>query len=548
MKDYYWANEKSRTFLSRGYLQPEQTVEERVKQIADYAESILKIDGFSSKLESYVAKGWISFSSPVWANFGANRGLPISCNGSYANDDTAHIFEKVSEIGILSKYGAGTSIYLGDLRPRGSKISGGGTTSGAVHFMRLFETTTDVISQSGVRRGNCAVYLPIDHPDILEFLQCHEDGNEIQTLSLGVCITDAWMQAMVDGDKEKRKLWTRLIEKRFSSGYPYIFFTDTVNEAAPEVYKKNGKKIHASNLCAEICLSSSPSETFVCNLTALNLIHYFEWRDSDVVETAIFFLDAVMTDYINRVKNIAFLESAYNFAVSQRALGLGVLGYHSLLQSRMIPFESMETKFLNNEIFKLINERAWAASAELAKLYGEPELMKGTGYRNVTTSALMPTTSSSAILGQPSQSIEPYLANYFVDDKAKSKMTFKNPYLKELLKKHDKDTQEVWKDILVKGGSVQHLDFLSNSEREVFKTFGEISQKEIIIQASQRQKYIDQSQSLNLMVHPKAPLKDVNALYIEAWKLKVKTLYYQRSTNPAQELGRDMLSCKSCAA
>jgi ribonucleoside-diphosphate reductase alpha chain len=325
-------------------------------------------------------------------------------------------------------------------------------------------------------------------------------------------------------------------------------FSDTVNNNAPQVYKDKGMRIWASNLCSEIALASSEKESFVCDLSSMNMLHFEEWKETDAVETMIYFLDAVMSEYIEKTAGIRFMDAAREFAINQRALGLGVLGWHSYLQSKGIPFESMAAKYANVEIHKTISERSEAATKALATLFGEPPLLKGYGRRNVTTMAIAPTTSSSFILGQVSPSIEPLNSNYFVKDLAKGKFTYKNPYLKEVLKKHDKDTQEVWQNILVRDGSVQHLEFLTENEKDVFKTFGEISQREIIIQAAQRQKFIDQSQSINLMIHPQTSVKEVNSLMIEAWQMGVKTLYYQRSTNPAQELGRSILSCKSCEA
>jgi ribonucleoside-diphosphate reductase alpha chain len=298
--------------------------------------------------------------------------------------------------------------------------------------------------------------------------------------------------------------------------------------------------------CSEISLSSSVDETFVCCLSSLNVLQYDEWKDTNLVADMIAFLDAVMEEYIEKTKYIPLMHNAHNFAKRQRAVGLGTLGWHSYLQSKMIPFESNQAKVLNIEVHKNIFDKAETATVKLAELYGEPEMLKGYGRRNVTTMAIAPTTSSSFILGQVSPSIEPLNSNYFVKDLAKGKFTYRNPYLQELLKTKGMDTQEVWKSILISGGSVQHLEGLTQEEKDVFKTFGEISQLVIVQQAADRQKYIDQSQSLNIMIHPKTPMKDVNTLIIEAWRLGVKTMYYQRSTNPAQELARNILSCASC--
>lgn len=549
MEDYYWLNEKSRTFLSRGYLSEGESPEQRIEKIAQTAESILKIEGFADKFISYMKKGYFSLSSPIWSNFGCSRGLPISCNGSYVEDTMDGILAKVAEIGMMTKYGAGTSAYFGHLRARGAEIKTGGKSTGPVYFMQLFDSMTNIISQSSIRRGSCAVYLDVEHQDIEEFLRIRSEGNAIQNLSIGVCISDKWMNEMIDGNKEKRNIWSKIIQKRFETGYPYIFFTDNVNNNAPDVYKDKGMKIHASNLCAEIALPSNSIESFSCNLSSLNLLHWNDIKSCDAIETLTYFLDAVMTEYIDKTSKIPFMSSAYNFAKNHRALGIGTLGWHSYLQSNMISFESFEAKMINTSIYNIIRDKALKASRQLAELFGEPELLKGYGRRNTTLCAIAPTTSSSFILGQVSPSIEPLNSNYFVKDLAKGKFTYKNPYLKELLVKYEKDTKPIWDSILLKGGSVQHLSFFTQEERDVFKTFGEISPKEIVIQASARQKYIDQSQSLNLMIHPETSPKEVSLLLIEGWRLGIKTFYYQRGTNPSQELGRkSILECKSCEA
>jgi ribonucleoside-diphosphate reductase alpha chain len=546
MKEYYWLNKDSRLFLQRGYIGENQTAEDRINEIAKTAQKNLKIPGFSKKFKEYMSKGWFSLSSPIWANYGLERGLPVSCFGSYISDTLNGILEKTAEVGTMTKMGGGTSGYFGDLRERGADISTGGKSNGPVHFMELFETTSNVVSQSNVRRGSFAAYLPIEHPDILEFLQIRSDGHSIQNLSLGVTVSDKWMKDMVGGDKEKRKVWGKIIKKRFETGFPYIMFSDTVNKNAPKIYKKKNKVIRASNLCSEICLSTDVDESFVCNLSSMNLLHYEEWKDTDAVKVLTYFLDAVMTEFIKKTENYPFMQAPRKFAIEQRALGLGVLGWHSYLQSQDIAFESLQAKGKTSEIFTFMQSETEQATKELAEMFGEPPLLKGEGVRNVTTMAIAPTTSSSFILGQVSPSIEPLNSNYFVKDLAKGKFTYKNPHLQEVLKKYDKDQKKVWQSILVHGGSVQHLDFLTDHEKEVFKTFGEVSQKEIIIQASIRQKYIDQSQSLNLMVNPKTTVKEVNQLIIFAWEQGVKTLYYHRGANPAQELSRNLLKCSSC--
>jgi len=545
-KEYYWLNAHSRLFLERGYLEEGKSPEDRIREISENAEKILKIKKFADKFESYMKKGFYSLATPIWTNFGNKRGLPVSCFGSHISDKMESILTKSAEVGMMSKLGGGTSGYFGDLRARGTKISVGGESSGAVHFMEIFDKVAEVISQGSARRGSFAAYMPIEHDDINEFLQIRSEGHSIQNMSIGITVSDEFMKGLLDGDKDKRKIWAKVIQKRFETGYPYIMFVDNTNKQSPKVYKDKKLRINASNLCSEIQLFSDDDHSFVCVLSSINLLHWDEIQETDAVETLIYFLDAVNEEFVQKTKNTKYMEPAHNFAKKQRALGMGVLGWHSLLQSKMISFESMEAKLLNSSVWKLIRERADKATEELAQKYGEPEILKGYGRRNVTTLAVAPTTSSSFILGQVSPSIEPLNSNYFVKNLAKGKFTYKNPYLKSVLKNYDKNNDETWKSILVKGGSVQHLKFLSKEEKDVFKTFGEISQKEIVIQAGQRQKYIDQAQSLNLMIPPSASPKEVNALLIEGWQFGLKTFYYQRSANPAQELARSILTCASC--
>lgn len=548
IEKYYWLNKDSRKFLERGYLLEGETAEQRIRDIAEVAERYLNIKGFADKFEDYVSRGWFSLSSPIWSNFGRERGMPISCFNSHIEDDMDSILYKMAEVGVMSKVGGGTSGYFGDVRPRGAKISTGGEATGVHHQLTVFESLTNYISQGNVRRGSFAAYLPVDHVDIEEFLKIRGEGDDIQNLSIGVCITDEWMRSMIGGDRDKRKLWGKIIQKRFETGYPYIFFTDNANNNKPQVYRDKEMKINASNLCSEIFLPSSKDESFVCDLSSLNLLHWDEWKETDAVETLVYFLDAVMTEFINKTEGVKFMEHARNFAINHRALGVGVLGWHSLLQSKMIGFETMAAKMLNGQIWKVIRDKADAATEQLAGLLGEPPLLKGYKRRNTTTLAVAPTTSSSFILGQVSPSIEPLDSTYYTKDLAKGKFTYKNPYLKKLLKEKNKHDDDTWLSILKHGGSVQHLDFLTQEEKDVFKTFGEISQKEIVIQAATRQKYIDQGQSLNLMIPPETKPKDVNELIIFAWEQGIKSLYYQRSANPSQLLARSILTCTSCEA
>ena len=551
-KDFYWVTEETRQFMEKGYLDPGQTVEERVREIAAHAADILKdtlqtgAEDFEEKFYDCMKRGWFSLSTPVWVNFGKNKGLPISCYGTQLEDDTFDILRGAAEIGAMSKLGGGTATYFGKLRPRGSKISSGGETNGAVSMMELFNTTTNIISQGKVRRGSWAAYLDVEHPDVEEFLQIRSEGHPIQDVSFAVCIGNDWMKSMIAGDRDKRSIMAKIHKKRSETGYPYIFFTDNVNDQAPQYYKDKGMKIKHSQLCAEIMEYTDDTKSFVCCLSSMNALHYDEWKDTDAVNVLTALLDAVYSEFVSKAKGLPFMEKAVRFAEEHRSIGIGVLGYHSYLQSKRIPFESLTARILNKQIFKSIKESSDKMSSSLALMGGEPEVLKGEGFRHSTRMAVAPTTSSSFILGQVSPSIEPLQSNYFTKDLAKGKFTYKNPYLKELLAEKGKDDAATWKDIMMKGGSVQHLDFLSQEERDVFKTFAEISQMEVVQQAADRQKFIDQGQSLNVMIADEVPLKDVNQLVIKAWELGIKTLYYQRGVNKAQAVGRDILNCAVC--
>lgn len=918
-KPYWWYNEESKDMLERGYLLENQKVEDKIEKICKRASDILKRPDLKDKFKEVFEKGWASLSSPIWANFGEDRGLPISCFSSYAPDNLIGIYDMLKEVAVMTKQGGGTAGYFGDLRKKGAPINGGGKSSGAVSFISQFDKTVEIVSQSGVRRGAFAAYLDIDHPEIKELLKVKDKGNSMQTINTAVNVPDEWMESMINGDKEKRDIWATVIKSRREKGIPYIHFIDNVNNNAPDVYRDKGLKINQSNLCiigsdrvvsekgyltakelfeqdeelvlfdgnksvksskmklreknvpvyevslengmkltatdyhgmavmnkdrgqieriplkdlkigdkiaiqtnkglfgdvsmkdeafllglyqsdgtqhkdlimldvwendfdileevqdkfnnihykykcdkytcgnyggirnrkpatffdcvvsngdvkkkrlesktlkkalnfekgyvpswiwesneetqweyvrglliadgtafmaesegnplqisysdinrefleelqllftnlglassihlshkegksmlpddkgghklydrkecfrlvignkndalcieentkflsrkgvkiedrvyrnntkkrskvisikyvgeedvycptvytadhifvangmltfncAEIELSTSEEESLVCCLLSMNLYTYDDWKDTDAIELMVYFLDAVMEDFIIKASKIDGLERAVNFAKSQRALGLGVLGYHSYLQKNMIPLESFEAMQINTKIFKDLKEKSYKASEDLAKEYGEPSLLKGYGRRNTTLLALAPTTSSSSILGQVSPTIEPYKSNYFTAGLAKGSFPRKNKELKKLLESKGKDDRETWKSILDKSGSVQHLDFLSSREKDIFKTFSEISPLTIIQQASARQRFICQGQSLNLLIPNSVSIKDINKWMIEAWKLGIKALYYQRGTSVAKEAVLEMMECASCSA
>jgi ribonucleoside-diphosphate reductase alpha chain len=545
---FEWLNDESQRFLSRGYLLEGQTAEQRILDIANKAEEYLGYPGFAGKFYDYMGKGYFSLSSPVWANYGIERGLPVSCFGSYIEDDIGSILYTHAENGMLMKGGGGTSGYFGELRHRGAPITNSGESNGSVHFMQMFDTLANVISQGNVRRGYFSAYLPIEHPDADEFLDIGTEGNPIQGLTTGITVSSEFINRVFKGEKEARRLWAKVLKRRSEVGFPYILFTDNVNNGRPDVYKDKDMKIYASNMCSEIALPSSPDETFTCVLSSINLLHWEELKETDAIETLTMFLDTVVTEFIKKTENKKYYERAHNFAKRHRALGLGVLGWHSYLQSRMLPFEGREAAQKNLEIAKTLKEKTYAASKRMARYYGEPEVLRGYGRRNTTLMAIAPTKSSSTILGQVSQSIEPEFSNFYIKDLSKTKMTVRNPYLRAYLQSVDKDTDDVWESIRIADGSVQHLDFLPDTVKMVFKTFAEINPYTLIDQAAIRQEYIDQAQSLNLMIPPDMPVKEINALYMYAHGMGIKSLYYQYSMSQAQVLSRKKALLEGCAA
>ena len=544
--DFAWLNEDSRLFLQRGYLLDGTTPEARIRAIAEHAGNILQDDTFAERFHHYMARGYYSLSSPIWSNFGLSRGLPISCFGSYIGDSIYDIMRTTAEVGMMSKIGGGTSAYFGAIRPRGSDISNNGKSDGSFNFSKLFDTIIDVISQGTSRKGQFAGYIDIDHGDIDEWLDIHTEGNPIQLMYYGVCISNAWLESMKAGDPEKRRVWAKVLQRKAETGIPYLFFKDNANAGRPDVYKDRNMTVYASNLCTEIMLPASDEESFVCCLSSMNLLYFDEWKHTDAPELLTQFLDAVMSEFIEKSAEIPFLDRAHRFAKRHRALGLGVLGWHSYLQANRIAFDSFAAMQKNNEIFQLLQEKTLAASKALAAKFGEPELLKGYGRRNTTLLSIAPTKSSSFILGSVSPSVEPFKSNYHVKDLAKIKTTYKNPFLVELLKEKGIDNEKTWESILLNDGSVQHLAALNDEEKEIFKTFAEISQLAVIQQAAQRQKYIDQGQSINVMIHPDTPTRDINQLYLTAAELGLKSIYYQHSISAAQRFNRNLLNCSSC--
>ena len=529
-----WMDDAGMQILVNGYLMPGETPRHMYQRVAKAAASYYKESSkYEKSFYEVMWKNWLCPASPVLSNLGTDRGLPISCNSIHVGDSVDSIFGKAHELAMLSKNGAGVGIYLGDVRGRGATIRGNGKSEGIIPWAKVYDSTTVSVSQGSTRRGASAIYLPIRHPDIEEFINLRRPTGDMNRRCLnmnhGICIDNIWMQEMLAGDKTKRVLWQEILKARFETGEPYLFFTDNVNNQNPECYKKNGLDVKTSNICTEIFLHTDVDHSFVCCLSSLNLVKFDEWKDTDLPQIATRFLDAVLSEYIVKAKNIPGMEPSVNSAIKGRAIGIGVLGWHSLLQKNMVPFDSFEAMQLNARIFKTIREKAELESAALAKELGEPEWCKGFGRRNTHLIAVAPTVSNSTISGGHSAGIEPLAANIFSQKSAKGTFIRKNPNLEQYLEIVGKNTPEVWKSINEKSGSVQHLTFLGDDEKAIFLTAREINQYAIVKQAAQRQKWIDQGQSVNLFFAANADPKYIHGVHTEAWQTGLKSLYYFRT-------------------
>jgi ribonucleoside-diphosphate reductase alpha chain len=550
-----WMEEFGFKTLSSGYLLEGETPRKMYSRLAKAAASYYEnSDVWENKFFTVLWNNWLCPASPVCANLGTNRGLPISCNSIHVDDNLDSIFMKNHELAILSKNGAGVGIYFGDIRGRGAKIKGNGISEGVVPWAKVFDTTTVSVSQGSTRRGASAIYLPIEHLDIEEFINIRRPTGDANRRCLninhGICISDEWMNSMLSGDVKKRALWTEILKARFETGEPYLFFSDNVNNNNPKCYTENNLDVKTSNICTEITLYTDPEHSFVCCLSSLNLVRWDEWKDTDTVNIAVRFLDAVLSEYIAKTEYIKGMESSRRSAIKGRAIGIGVLGWHSMLQERNLPFDSFETMQLNAEIFRSIKSKAEDETKLLAYELGEPEWCKGFNRRNTHLLAVAPTVSNSTISGGYSAGIEPFSANVFTQKSAKGTFIRKNLTLEKLLESKGQNTQEVWKSINEQNGSVQHLSFLSPNEKEVFLTAREINQHTIVKLAVQRQKWIDQAQSVNLFFASNSSPKYIHDVHINAWKDGLKTLYYLRSDGVIKSdlASRSENDCKACEA
>ena len=529
-----WLTEDGYSTLCGGYLLPLETPKGMYSRVAKAAGNYYKKSEYwSEKFYKAMWNNWLCPASPILSNMGTNRGLPISCNSIHVGDSVDSIFDKSHELAMLSKNGAGVGIYLGDVRGRGTLIYGNGKSEGIIPWAKVYDTTTVSVSQGSTRRGASAVYLPIDHIDIEEFLSIRRPTGDINrrclNLHQGICINDTWMKSMIDGDKLKRLLWQEILKTRVETGEPYLFFIDNVNSQNPEMYKANGLSVKTSNICTEIFLHTDVDHSFVCCLSSLNLVKWEEWKNTDLPEIAVRFLDAVIEEYIQKAHNIPGLEASVKSAIKGRAIGIGVLGWHTLLQKNMIPFDSFGAMMLNSQIFSMIKSHAEKESKHMAIELGEPEWCKGFNRRNTHLTAVAPTVSNSIISGGYSAGIEPWAANIFSQKSAKGTFIPKNKVLECLLEFKGYNTPEIWKKINEQSGSVLGLSFLTDEEKQVFLTAREINQHTIIKQAAQRQKFIDQGQSINLFFGANASPKYIHEVHLEAWKSGLKSLYYFRS-------------------
>ena len=547
--------------ISGGYLLNGETPRDAYNRVCTTVARRLDRPELAETFFKYVWKGWLCLASPVLSNTGTDRGLPISCFGIDVADSINDIGKKNLEMMLLAKHGGGVGIGINQIRPAGAKITGNGTSDGVVPFCKIYDSTILATNQGSVRRGAASVNINIDHSDFEEWLEIREPKGDVnrQSLNLHQCVVvgDKFMRRLEQGDQEARQKWGRLLQKRKATGEPYILFKGNTNKNNPQAYKQNGLKVHMTNICSEITLHTDESHSFVCCLSSLNLAKYEEWKNTNLIYDATFFLDGVMEEFIQRAKGLAGFENAVRSAQKGRALGLGVLGWHTYLQEKGIPFEGLLSQFETRKIFSQIKIESERASMDLAEAYGEPLWCVGTGMRNTHLRAVAPTVSNSKLSGNVSPGIEPWAANVFTEQSAKGTFIRKNPTLESVLEDVGLNNEEIWDKILEDGGSVQGIERLDDilmgdhdiPAKEVFRTFKEINQLELVNQAGIRQQYVDQSVSLNLAFPSEATPRWLNQVHMDAWKKGVKTLYYVRTESVLRgDIAANAMdpSCLSC--
>jgi ribonucleoside-diphosphate reductase alpha chain len=547
--------------IGGGYLYNGETPKEAYERVCYHVARRLERPELAKTFFEYIWKGWLCLASPVLSNTGTDRGLPISCFGIDVADSIYDIGNKNLEMMLLAKHGGGVGIGVNQIRPAGATIKGNGTSDGTVPFCKIYDSTILATNQGSVRRGAASVNINIEHPDFEEWLEIREPKGDVnrQSLNLHQCavVGDKFMRRVESGDKDARRLWGKLLQKRKATGEPYILFKGNTNKSNPSAYKKHGLKVHMTNICSEITLHTDESHSFVCCLSSLNLAKYDEWKGTNLIYDATWFLDGVLEEFIQKSKGKVGFHNSVRSAEKGRALGLGVLGWHTYLQEKGLPFEGLLSQYETRKIFSQIKIESERASRALAETFGEPLWCVGTGLRNTHLRAIAPTVSNSKLSGNVSPGIEPWAANVFTEQSAKGTFIRKNPTLKKILRKHKLDNESIWNRILKDGGSIQGIKALDKITsgphdipiKEIFKTFKEINQLELINQAGIRQQYIDQSVSLNLAFPSVATPKWINKVHFEAWKKGIKTLYYTRTESVLRgDIAEQAMddSCLSC--
>ena len=553
-KDYpEWGDtEVYKKTIAGGYLLSNETPKEAYQRVCQTVARRLDKPELAKTFYEYIWNGWLCLASPVLSNTGTDRGLPISCFGIDVADSIYDIGTKNLEMMLLAKHGGGVGIGINQIRPAGAEIKGNGTSDGVVPFCKIYDSTILATNQGSVRRGAASVNINIDHADFDEWLEIREPKGDVnrQSLNLHQCavVGDKFMRKLEQGDGEARRRWGRLLQKRKATGEPYILFKGNTNKNNPQAYKDNGLKVHMTNICSEITLHTDESHSFICCLSSLNLAKYEEWKNTNIIYDSIWFLDGVLEEFIQKAKGKIGFGNSVRSAEKGRALGLGVLGWHTYLQEKGLPFEGLSSQFETRRIFSQIKIESERASMDLAELYGEPLWCVGTGLRNTHLRAIAPTVSNSKLSGNVSPGIEPWAANVFTEQSAKGTFIRKNPTLKKQLEKLNLNTKEIWDKILADGGSVQDIKGLDDSTKEVFKTFKELNQLELVRQAGIRQQYIDQSVSLNLAFPSTATPKWINKVHFDAWKKGIKTLYYVRTESVLRGDIADQAMSEDCVA
>ena len=546
--------------IAGGYLLQGETPKDAYKRVSTAVARRLYKPELADVFFDYIWRGWLNLASPVLSNTGTDRGLPISCFGIDVADSIQDIGQKNLEMMLLAKHGGGVGIGINQIRPAGARITGNGTSDGVVPFCKIYDSTILATNQGAVRRGAASVNINIDHDDFEEWLEIREPKGDVnrQSLNLHQCavVGDKFMRKLESGDAEARRKWGKLLQKRKATGEPYIMYKGNVNKQNPETYKENGLKVHMTNICSEITLHTDENHSFVCCLSSVNLAKYDEWKDTNLLYDAIWFLDGVMEEFIQRAKGLRGFENAVRSATKGRPLGLGVLGWHTYLQSKGIPFEGLSAQYETRKIFSQLKIESERASRALAEVYGEPLWCNGTGMRNSHLRAIAPTVSNSKLAGNVSPGIEPWAANVFTEQSAKGTFIRRNAVLEKVLEENGLNTPNIWEHILRDGGSIQGVDALDSITvgeweepiKNVFKTFKEINQLELVNQAGIRQQYIDQSVSLNLAFPSEAPPKWINKVHMDAWKKGVKTLYYMRTESVLRgDIAADAMNdCIAC--